>query len=89
MTPAFQKLFLALFVCISLQLLLSVPVEAAHGDSHVRRSLTHKKRVVVDRALKNIARDGLLDSVASECGFPLTMFCSPYCSGHNEEDRGL
>ena len=68
MTPAFQKLFLALFVCITLQLSLSVPVEAAHGDSHIRRSLTHKKRVVVDRSLKNVGRDGLLDGVDSLVG---------------------
>lgn len=66
MTPAFHKLFLALFVCISLQLSLSLPVEAAHGDSHIRRSLTHKKRVVVDRSLRNVARDGILESVAGE-----------------------
>ena len=83
MTPAFQKLFLALFVCISLQLLLSAPVEAAHGDSHVRRSLTHKNRVVVDRSLKNVARDDFLDSVASECSSSLIVLYPPSrCSGH-------
>ena len=66
MTPAFQKLFLALFVCVSLQLVFLTPVEAAHGDSHARRSLTHKNRVVVNRTAKNVVRDGVLESITGE-----------------------
>lgn len=75
MTPAFQKLFLALFVSVVLQLSLSARVEAAHGDSHVRRSLTHKNLVVVDRSDNNVLRslskdvtrdEGFVDSILGE-----------------------
>lgn len=68
MTPAFQRLFLALFFSVVFQLSLSVQVEAAHGDSHVRRSLTHKKLVVVDRSDSNAFR-GLSKDVTRDEGF--------------------
>lgn len=70
MTPAFQKLFLALFVYIVIQLSLSVQIEAAHGDSYARSSFAHKKRVPrsdgnVPRGVDRIVArdDGLFGSV--------------------------
>ena len=86
MTPAFRKLYLALFVSVVLQLAFLAPVDAAHGStasSHARRSLSLKKRAAVERqhdngayrgGVRKVAKDGLFGGLLGECLTPcLTM----------------
>ena len=75
MTSAFRKLCYALLVSVVLQLSLAAPVDAAHGSaesSHARRSLSLKKRALVDRSdnrhspSRKVAKDGLFGDVLGE-----------------------